>query len=122
MAGIEEARRQYRVALEAQRTKLRQELDAVERELVSLGSDGLTGRKRGRSASTNGRRRSAGRKRRGGRAEQVKSALRKDPKASASKIAEEFGMSASQVHGIFARLEKKGEIEKKTKDGRKLKS
>jgi len=121
MAGIEEARKQYRVALEAQREELSKELEAVKRELASLGSTGPVRRGPGRKASTNGRRRSKGRKRRGGRGEQVKSALRKDPKASASKIAEEFGMSASQVHGIFARLEKKGEITK-TKAGRTVKA
>jgi len=115
--AIAEARK----TLEVRLTELRAEVKAIERALKALPSavqlrDGSKGSTKGQT-SKSGSRSGSGRQRSGRRAEQVLTELKKDSKASASTIAEELGMSASHVHGVFRSLEKRGKI-KKTKQGR----
>ena len=103
---------QARSALQQRLKELRGETSKVEKALAALG-DGLPTGRRPRAKGRQPVRRRAGR--RSPRSDQFIAALKNEPGARVSEVANKLGISPQQGHGIAKRLRDRGLIKKQGK-------
>jgi TolA-binding protein len=112
MTSVSETIDQVRKLLESRLHELESEARQLAGSLKALDGDRpRRGRRKGtkrRAARPSGKRRAG----RGQRRQQFLAAVEKTPGATASKIAKEIGVSASQGYGVARQLVKSGEIRK----------